>query len=217
VRIYPRAHKGEGELAKINRVKREGLPEEVSFTYQADKYILTQPDPKAAVTAVHSSPLVSVPTFRRLPFPADARPLLGSFKGSRGLASQQDVTLAEGTYGKNHFDIPMPTFMELFAEHAVAPFFVFQIFCVGLWMLDEYWYYSLFTLFMLVVFECTVVFQVSAVRWRASLVSHAPRSACARSASSEPCPSSRSRSRCTARAPGRRSARRTSCRAMSSR
>ena len=162
-RIFPLLHKGEGELVAISHLSRPGLPMEISFTYQADKYVLTLPDPTASVTSVLFSPLVKEPTFRRLPYPVDSKPSLGEFQSSQGLKTEQDVQAALNTFGPNNFDIPKPTFMDLFIEHAVAPFFVFQIFCVGLWMLDEYWYYSLFTLFMLVVFECTVVFQVSLI------------------------------------------------------
>ena len=81
------------------------------------------------------------------------------FQGSRGLTSKEEIEKIQEYYGDNTFDIPVPTFTELWKEHAVAPFFVFQIFCVGLWFLDDYWYYSLFTLFMLVAFESTVVWQ----------------------------------------------------------
>lgn len=154
VRVRPLPHKGEGEIVPLVIT-----PNEVSFTYQADKYILALPDPKAGPTDVSRSADITEPTFRRLPYPADSTPPLSYFQISRGLVSEEQAMQALSIYGANKFGIPRPTFIQLFTEHAIAPFFVFQVFCVGLWMLDEYWYYSLFTLFMLVVFECTVVFQ----------------------------------------------------------
>jgi manganese-transporting P-type ATPase len=100
--------------------------------------------------------------FKPVVFPIDSSPKLQLFQHSHGIASKSLLEHAEKDYGFNRFDIPIPGFQELFKEHAVAPFFVFQIFCVGLWCLDEFWYYSLFTLVMLVVFESTVVWQVFA-------------------------------------------------------
>lgn len=62
-------------------------------------------------------------------------------------------------FPKNEFNVQPPLFLDLFVEHATAPFFVFQMFCGVLWCLDEYIYHALFTIFMLILFEMGVVFQ----------------------------------------------------------
>lgn len=102
-------------------------------------------------------------TFGLLSYPSSTHPPLANYRQPEGLKASVLPAL-QSMYGKNEFNIPIPPFSSLFIEHATAPFFVFQVFCVALWMLDEYWYYSLFTLFMLVVFECTVVWQVCITR-----------------------------------------------------
>ena len=66
---------------------------------------------------------------------------------------------AELVYGMNKMHIPIPDFIEIYKEHLVMPFFVFQLFTTCLWLLDDYWYFSLMSLVMLFMFEGTVVFQ----------------------------------------------------------
>lgn len=158
VLVLPRPHKGKGEMLPLTRIQQKGKRDEYSFVYHADKYVLAFPDSAAPVTAITASPDVREETFRRVLYPADARVKLSDFQSSRGLSSAR-VDEAVHMYGKNELDIPRPTFTSLFIEHAVAPFFVFQLFCVGLWLLDEYWYSSLISLMGLVAFECTVVQQ----------------------------------------------------------
>ncbi|OVA03886.1 Cation-transporting P-type ATPase [Macleaya cordata] len=93
-------------------------------------------------------------TFCKLPYPS--KETIGYYLKSTGHGSDAKVVIATEKWGRNVFEYPQPTFQKLMKEHCMEPFFVFQVFCVGLWCLDEYWYYSLFTLFMLFVFESTM-------------------------------------------------------------
>ena len=145
IKVIPVENAGSAEICEIQREKKADGREDVNFLFQKRRFLYDEQNGSFA-------PL-------EFKMDQDPKPLIGDFQGSRGLRKKEEIERVQSHYGSNIFDIPVPTFTELFKEHAVAPFFVFQIFCVGLWMLDAYWYYSLFTLFMLVVFESTVVWQ----------------------------------------------------------
>lgn len=140
IRLVPAPNNGASEICPIIRIKNDEY-EETSFVFQKRRFIY---DPNTN-------------TFSPPKFLIDSPQKISAFQKSEGLT--KDIDEISRKYGLNKFDIPVPTFTELFKEHAVAPFFVFQIFCVALWFLDEMWYYSLFSLFMLFTFESTVVWQ----------------------------------------------------------
>eukprot|EP00897_Mesotaenium_endlicherianum_P008584 jgi/Mesen1/7754/ME000407S06956 len=93
--------------------------------------------------------------FHKLRFPS--KETIATYGKCSGYGSEAKANAASQKWGRNAFEFPQPTFWNLFKEQCIEPFFVFQVFCVGLWCLDEYWYYSLFTLFMLLVFQSTMV------------------------------------------------------------
>jgi manganese-transporting P-type ATPase len=144
IKVQPIANAGKAEICQLRREIIDGKPT-TSFMFQKRRFLYDQ-------VKGSFSPL----TFS---IDSDPKPFLKGYQTSKGLTNGSEIKKLQQRYGDNLFDIPVPTFTELFQEHSVAPFFVFQIFCVGLWLLDEYWYYSLFTLFMLVMFESTVVWQ----------------------------------------------------------
>lgn len=182
VRVIPKKDKGKGAIVDLDRkVEEKGVS--YSFIYQRDTYVLDG-ESRAIFTETRWGDGANHPPYRRpladktltftqLPYPCDASPDLSTFQSTPGLLTRptsskspklpldRSVDHLTKEFGPNLCEIPIPKFTELCAEHAVAPFFVFQLFCVALWCLDEYWRFSLFTGFMLVAFECTTVFQVS--------------------------------------------------------
>ena len=150
VQVTPTPNNGFAELVYLHRkftVKEDDFSKPAEkitwFNFQKTKYILDTKEKKQ---------------FREIEFPINNT--LSFYLESKGYASsEQQIREATFYYDLNKMVMDIPQFIELFIERATAPFFVFQVFCVLLWCLDEYWYYSVFTLFMLVSFECTLVQQ----------------------------------------------------------
>lgn len=136
-KVVPTANNGSAELVSIIH----GRHGDIWCYFQKLKYVW---DPNNG-------------EFAGLTFPLDHDRL--HYLDWKGFEDDQALSEAKRVFGDNGVDMTIPEFMELFKERATSPFFVFQVFCVGLWCLDEYIQYSLFTLVMLVMFECTLVNQ----------------------------------------------------------
>ena len=73
---------------------------------------------------------------QQLGYPTSGK--ISDYLASEGYRDK-DVMIAYSIWGLNAFDIPMPGFLDLYFEHLIAPFFVFQVICLVLWSLDDYW------------------------------------------------------------------------------
>lgn len=138
VKVTPTPNNGSTELVPLRREKISKR-DILWFTFQKTKYILDEKSQK----------------FITVEYPCDKE--ISHYKQWKGYSDPNEIQLIDKQYGRNELDMVIPEFKELFIERATAPFFVFQTFCVGLWCLDEFWYYALFTLFMLVTFEVVLV------------------------------------------------------------
>ncbi|TMW63721.1 hypothetical protein Poli38472_002662 [Pythium oligandrum] len=141
VMVVPRSFKGKSSIIPLET----GKDGKRFFMFQKHKYVAEEDDGDTGKGVV----------FVKLRAPT-ANPIK-SYVTSTGFATEQEVTHQLELYGKNEFSIPQPKFLDMFKQQLLEPLTVFQIFSVCLYMLDEYWQYSLFTLAMIIMFEGVTV------------------------------------------------------------
>ena len=117
------------------------------------------------------SEIGTLPLFHRLQYPVDLPPSFYSltpYTGNsthnqhqqwKGHETTHSLNLTQSIYHTNQIIVNLPPFLTLLSQQLCSPFFLFQLFCVVLWCLDEYWYYSIYTLISLILFECTLCYQ----------------------------------------------------------
>jgi len=136
VLVVPDKHRGRTELCKVFYEERLGS---LVFKFHRLKYLVEDGE--------------VVP----LGYPTDLH--IEDYIQDEGLQDQEDMDIQLDTFGPNKFELPKPTFIEVYKEQIMRPIVVFQVFCALLWALDTYIKYTLFSLMSIFGFEAASVFQ----------------------------------------------------------
>lgn len=149
----PPPHQGRPTLCPVEKFTRGSGAgsdggEGMFFIYQRQRYELEAVADDAGL-------------WRVCPLPYPVSSPIGSYLSAPGLAASEG-TDAPGTlrtrFGRNDFEVPVPTLRVLYTEQLLGPVTQFQLFSALLWVMDEYWKYALFHTGMIFMFEGTTAF-----------------------------------------------------------
>jgi hypothetical protein len=153
VLIVPPANRGSASLVPMKKGTNTGAITTPYCEFQRQKYIYLPPAKLSKDQAKQYPNGV---------FTLSAYPIglpISDYLSAKGLVSEGEITKLTEKWGKNHLNVAIPSFFELLQIQLLSPLAIFQVFCAILWLLDEYWTYTLFSLFSVVMYEATTVFQ----------------------------------------------------------
>lgn len=148
--VDPPEHQGKAVLTDVQAFSRGGgKGDGLFFLFQRQRYELER-------STADGDDVWNVVS---LPYPVDLP--LAHYLSATGLRGS-DVLDGPGTlrsrFGRNEFNVALPTLWGLYVEQLLGPVTQFQLFSALLWIMDEYWKYALFHAGMIFMFEGTTAF-----------------------------------------------------------
>ncbi len=151
VLVVPQTNRGKAAIVDVKTIHSSNT---LQIEFQRQNYVYI---PSSALGAGS----VDCPNgiFELISCPIDEKLLV--YVESNGLGSETEVERQTQLWGRNHLQVTIPSFLELLQLQLLSPLAIFQVFCALLWLLDEYWIQTMWTLVSVVIFEATTVFQRS--------------------------------------------------------
>lgn len=151
VLVVPPPNRGGSALVPVKKTVTTGVTS-LYIEFQRQKYIYTPANKLGEQAKKYNNGIFTLSGYP-VNYP------INTYLEYSGIPSEGDVARLTEKWGKNHLAVAIPSFLELLQAQLLSPLAIFQVFCALLWLLDEYWSYTLFSLVSVVVYEATTVFQ----------------------------------------------------------